>query len=720
MSDDDQNISEKQEEVKSNQDNQEKESSRGENPEENNNEMSKENKEEGEKKEDSLEYKEKKTPFWYFEDNISEKDIQDDSIFKDVQGNYKYSICILVNKDDLKTSQALYNTLKGIEQNLKTLKEKIDIQSEQICVFIFISEIYDEYLFNENDVAKLEENIQNKKNQEIEENLEGEYKKENIFSLLMRERVFKEDNELKNIKYYTIAKNFEYKLTEVCALKAYYSILSKLYKDKKLMFSSVITEGVYPITNSLLFLMQSAYNSNQKHGVSVAPIEYSPKNLWSKISLYERLHFNIYNMSYYFESCAIPVSSLLCTMSLDKNILKFLNQYYQTKILENATIDFHDYNLGLNLIFADNGKYLLKFNNTPALGLIAKDDMSFADYQKQFIDRYSGYYGNFFQVLRSFNCGLNIIFLFFQIIAFATEYLFPSLASMVIYTVLLEAFKTTDYRIALFLTSLYLSMMFASGVCSLITKEPQKMIRSNYFLFIFMELIYALVIVCSVPAMHFANKENLEIDYTFNKTAISLIIVFTFIPYIIPFILYNGIIGNNIVPMIMYFFLGATSSTTIFNVPVVWNAPDTAGGNKVEYRKSIHIIIYLGFNLFIGGISFYMNGRKKRADCLMSLGIIFLIYNFVRTLAILIKYCSHREPFVLEENLLKNIKAKLGSEEEGDDNEEADRENIKNEKNDGNENNNGNEDNEENENNKENEENNNNGDDNNEEEKNNE
>lgn len=718
MSDDDHNISAKQEEVINNQDNQEKEISREENPEENNNEMNNENKGEGENKEDSLEYKEKKTPFWYFEDNISEKDIQDDSIFKDVQGNYKYSICILVNKDDLKTSQALYNTLKGIEQNLKTLKEKIDIQSEQICVFIFVSEIYDEYLFNENDVAKLEENIQHKKNQEIEENLEGEYKKDNIFSLLMRERVFKEDNELKNIKYYTIAKNFEYKLTEVCALKAYYSILSKLYKDKKLMFSSVITEGVYPTTNSLVFLMQSAYNSNKKHGVSVAPIEYSPKNIWSQISLYERLHFNIYNMSYYYESCAIPISSLLCTMSLDKNILKFLNQYYQTKILENATIDFHDYNLGLNLIFADNGKYLLKFNNTPALGLIGKDDMSFADYQKQFIDRYSGYYGNFFQVLRSFNCGLNIIFLFFQIIAFATEYLFPSLASMVIYTVLLEAFKTDDYRIALFLTSLYLSMMFASGVCSLITKEPQKMIRSNYFLFIFMELIYALVIVCSVPAMHFANKENSEIDYKFNKIAISLIIVFTFIPYIIPFILYIDFIGNNIVPMIMYFFLGATSSTTIFNVPVVWNAPDTAGGNKVEYRKSIHIIIYLGFNLIIGGISFYMIGRKKRADCLMSLGIIFLIYNFVRTLAILIKYCSHREPVVFEENLLKNIKAKLGSEE--DDNEEAERENIKNENNYGNENNNGNEDNEENENNKENEENDNNGDDNNEEEKNNE
>ena len=243
------NMSEKREEIKSDQLHQEKESSREENPEENNNEKDNENKEEGENKEDSLEHKEEKTPFCYFEDNIREKEIQDDSIFKDVQGNYKYSICILVNKDDLKTSQALYYTLKSIEQNLKTLKEKIDIQSEQICVFIFVSEIYDEYLFNENDVAKLEENIQNKKNQEIEENLGGNDKKENIFSLLMRERVFKEDNELKNIKYYTIAKDFEYKLTEVCALKSYYSILSKLYKEKKLMFSSVITAGVYPMTD---------------------------------------------------------------------------------------------------------------------------------------------------------------------------------------------------------------------------------------------------------------------------------------------------------------------------------------------------------------------------------------------------------------------------------------------------------------------------------------
>ena len=700
MSDNDHNMRSKQDETEPKKDNQEEEASReieeGKNNEKNNDE--------------EIEDK-KNPPFWYFEE--MKKEIQDDSIFNDIKENCKYSICVLLKKDDLEQSQELYSTLKGIEQNLKLLKEKIEIESKQIYIFIFVKELYNEYLFNENDVAKLEENIQNKKNQENEENLENKENKENkenVFNLLMRERVFSEDNDLKHIRYFTLALNFGYMLYDISALKAYYSILSKLYCDK-LMFSSVITAGVYPTPDSLTILMQSAYSNQKKYGVSVAPIEYKPSNLWSKIGLYERIHFNIYNMSYYNESCAVPISSLLCTMSINKELIDFLNNYYQQKIINNATIDFHDYNLGLNLALEDNRKFFVKFIYNQALGIINKENMSYADYQKQFIDRYSGYYGNFFQICRSFNPSLKAIFLFFQILALVTEFLFPSLCSMVIYTVLLEAFKTRDYRIALFLTSLYLSMMFASGVCSLITKEPQKMTRSNYFLYLFMEFIYALVIVCSVPAMHFANKENDEPNYKFNKSAISLIIIFTFIPYIIPFILYMGVIGNNIVPMIMYLFLGATSSTTIFNVAKVWNAPDTAGGNKLDYRKSILITFYLGSNLFVGGTSFYMNGRKKRANCLMVLGIIFLIYNFVRTLAVLIKFLCHNEKHAFQDKLLNKIKNKLNGvevdEKEVDDKVEKNNENIQE-----NDNNDGNENNEENENNGEN------GDGNNEEEKN--
>ena len=678
-----------------NQENQEDEASR-QNEEKNNNEINNEQQEE-----------ESKIPFPYFEDYQNE--IQDDSIFGDVEGKYKYSICILLENDDYQSSQKLKGTLTMIKQNLVTLKKNLEISAEQICIFIFVNTISNESLFNENDIQKLEENKENEneeneenKNEENknEENKNEENKNKDKFDLLMRERTYKEQNELKNIKYYTIANKYNYILFDVKALKTYYFFLSKLYKDKKLMFSTVITAGVLPLTDSLTTLILSSYNDNKNHGISIAPIEYIPNNLFAKISLYERIHFNIYNMSFYYASCAVPVSSLLCTMTLDKQLIDYLNEYYKSKILENASIDYHDYNLGLNLIMEKKGKYFIKFNYNKPLATIKKEDMSYLDYQKQFIDRYSGYYANFFQILRSFGNISNIIFLIFQILAIATEFLFPSLASMVIYTVLYEAFKTSDYRLALFFTSLYLGMMFASGICSLITKEPKKMPRSNYFLYIFMEVIYALVIVCSVPAMHFANKKNEELDYKFNKAAISLIIILTFIPYIIPFILYIGIIGNNAIPMIMYLFLGAPSSTTIFNIAKVWNAPDTAGGIYIEYRKSIYLIIYLGFNLFIGGASFFMVGRKKRANCLMAFGIIFLVYNFVRTMAVIIKYC-HKEENFINEKLSEKIKNQLNGEEYEDNKEEGGNEEEKVENNGENEENNNNSNNNNNENNDE-------------------
>ena len=186
----------------------------------------------------------------------------------------------------------------------------------------------------------------------------------------MRERTYKEHNELKNIKYYTIANKYSYILFDVKALKTYYFFLSKLYKDKKLMFSTVITAGVLPSTDSLTTLILSSYNDNKNHGISIAPIEYVPNNLFSKISLYERIHFNIYNMSFYYASCAVPVSSLLCTMTLDKQLIDYLNEYYKSKILENASIDYHDYNLGLNLIMEQKGKYFIKFNYNKPLATI--------------------------------------------------------------------------------------------------------------------------------------------------------------------------------------------------------------------------------------------------------------------------------------------------------------------------------------------------------------
>ena len=663
MSDNENEQHEKSEQHESNHDNEE------ENEAKRNNEENPENNKDDEEKKnnENPSPSEEKIPFFYFEDN--EGEIKDDKIIEEDKGKYKYSICILMKNDLAGSSQNLYYTLKGIEQNLKVLKEKLGINSEHIVIFIFVNCLYNEYLFKFDDLNKLREMQSNNINNSTNNNITN-----NKFDLLMRERIFKEDNELKNIKFYTIGKNFEDILFDVFALKTYYFLLNKLFINNKLMFSSIITAGVYPVQDSFISLIQYSYDNDNKLGVSIAPIEYKPNNLFSKVSLYEKIHFNIFNMNYYFESRVVPVSSLLCTMALDDNLMKFLNNYYD-KININASIDFHDYNLGLKLIMADNRKYSIKYNYVKAYGIIDKD-MSYLDYQKDFINRYSGYYGNFFEILRAFidfnTCKpIEKLFLFFQILAIATEFVFPSLACMVIYTVFVEAFRTEDYRIALFFTCFYLCMMLASGICSLITKEPAKMKITNYFLYFFMNIFYLLVIVCSVPAMHFARLSEVDdVNYKFNKYAISFIIVFTFIPYIIPFILNISVIGNNIVNMLLYLLLGASSSTTNFNMAIVWNAPDTAGGIKIEFRKAVHIIIYLLFNLFIGCLSFYNVNRKKRANCVMAFGIMFLVYNFFRTIAIIVKITCDKEESFDNEILLKKIKARLnkGGEDEDEDN----------------------------------------------------
>ena len=120
-----------------------------------------------------------------------------------------------------------------------------------------------------------------------------------------------------------------------------------------------------------------------------------------------------------------------------------------------------------------------------------------------------------------------------------------------------------------------------------------------------------------------------------------------------------SIIGNNFISMLFYLLLGASCSTSNFNIAKVWNAPETSGGREIETKKALCIIIHLCFNLFFGCLSFYNTTRRKRANCVMGLAIFFLIYSFFRTVAIMIKLvCSKEESFdnmVLCENIKKEL-----------------------------------------------------------------
>ena len=230
------------------------------------------------------------------------------------------------------------------------------------------------------------------------------------------------------------------------------------------------------------------------------------------------------------------------------------------------------------------------------------------------------------------------------------EFIYPSLSILVIYSIFYEAFGIFDIRPAVFMTLLYLIMNLGSGVCSLISDKSKNSEYANYFFYIFMEIYYLLVLICSIPAMDNIKKRKFPLntdnillliyfsdflDYKFNTAACVCLIIFTFIISILPIIFNFSLISKNISQMFLYLFLGAPSSTSHFLIAKIWRAPETSGGSFHEERKGIIIIIFFLSNLFFGFLCFYNYNRKLRANCVMGLAIFHLIYLFFKIIAIL-------------------------------------------------------------------------------------
>jgi hypothetical protein len=557
------------------------------------------------------------------------------------KGNFEYSICILLKDDSFQSSFALDKTLTGIYKSLDTLS---DIGISKTIVCIFVKKIRSYPLFN---VEKL-----------------SAFKNDKNYFLYVSAQ--KAGYPTSNI--YLITKPNE--LNEVEALRCFYlGVINQIKEDKKTIFSSVITAGVEPNTYSLKKLIMSSYNSNNNRGASVGLIDTYGKGIFSQIENYERTHFNLYDMNFYGSASVVPICSLFSTICIDNSIYSLLSNYYQF-IEKNQSIDYHDYNLAL--YFYKNKKNV-NFFSSEICGTLYYDSFIYCDYQETWINRYSGYYANFFNLLGElFNCdNFNVVkklLLIFQIIGMMIDFIYPSLSSMVIYSILYEAFDTYDYRVATFFTMLYIFMLAASGMCSLVTKKPQEIKFANVFLYILMEIFYFFVLICSIVAMDNIHKNRNKDEYKFNKAAISCLIIFTFIPYIIPILMKIGTISSKLLNMIMYLVLGASCSTSNFLIAKLWNAAEAPGGNQVEERKGIVLIFFFAYNLFFGCLTFYNNTRRKRANCVLGLGVLYLIYNFFKIMGIICKILNSNDDStntVRNNKLIESIKKDLWK---GDDN----------------------------------------------------
>ena len=581
------------------------------------------------------------------------KEGEDNEFFNERKGKFKYTICILQETNDIVNSYLLKHTLLNIGKNLNALA-KIEITAMEIGVFVFINKTKDDNILNIIKSHQDEEEINN-----------GYY----IQEWEMNNQNEKEDiKDISNIKIFTI-NSLKY-LTKIKSLSYYYDILRQIKAPNKIMFSSIMTTGVTFSQNKLLELISYSYHAKNKHGIAVSSIEYKEKNLVSKLCSYDQMRFNIYSLNYINESNAPFISSQLSLITLNDHLLNDLcKEYYkEEKIDFRASIEYHDYNLALYL---KEKNYLIKYiSNNPA-SMITLDTFSFYDFQQIYINRFSGYYGNFFGILSSFNTTtpLQKIFLIFQIISICFEFILPSIATMIIFIIFYSAFKSYDYRVSLFFSLLYLSLMFLSGYCSILGKNINQMRFTYFILNILMTLLYYFALICSIPAMHFAHEDEIPdaSGYEFDKAAIACIIIFTFIPYIIPLILnISSLGGANFLLLLVYNLVFAPLTKINFNVPGVWGAPGVSGGKMVKERKSIFILLYLGINLFIGSLSFYNSDNKKKANCVMAFGIIYLIYNFIRTLAIVFELCFNKEEAFNNESLYNNIKRDLNEENEDD------------------------------------------------------
>ena len=564
---------------------------------------------------------------------------EDEDIFKPHAILNKYTICILLKEDTKDDSELLKSTLDGIISNFGGLTE-LGINLENIFIYVFVNKI---------------------KNNELipKEKIQDKLKEENKNNYLLTHFKLKDDG--RDIKIEVVVKKDF--MSDIEALKIFYTEIVKSLKAEKTMITSVLTAGVKPSNNALSNLIKICIESNNNktnkskkfnNCVTVPALEIDETmdsksdNFFTKLIRYERTHFNIYDMNFYKSTGAVPVLSLFNTMTIDKDLMDCLTTFYGSiKYLDNEQlqkIDYHDYNLGL---FLYKNNINIEYYSKETSGTIKYRDF---DYKYLCVTREAGYYANFLDIAANFiNFELPIfhkLFILFQIIGLLIEFIYPGLSILVIYSILVEAFDDVDYLPAWFMTLLYIIINLASGVSSLIGEKYKETKITNFICYYFMVVYYLFVIICSIPAMDNIKKQKLfgnelATDYEFNNAAAGCLITFIFIFAILPMIFRIDMITKNIVPMILYLFLGVPISTSNILISKIWNAPGTPGGKNIDDRKGIVILFFFLFNLFFGFLSSYIYVRELRANCVMGLAIFYLIYLVIKVLGIVLSIISN-------------------------------------------------------------------------------
>ena len=548
-------------------------------------------------------------------------------------GQYYYLIAIMISDDQNNNSKLLKATLDSIEKNISTLN-KIGIDLKDILILLFFEEIKSNDLFISEDF-----NL----NQKDKDYIYIELTTKNMlneFNLI----AFAKENE----SY--IIENLEFFYTKI--------VKDLLKENNGFIYSTILKNGIDFKENSLSNLFPCLIGPElTKNSIAIPTIETKSKGLFANIQQYENIHFNLYDLNYYDISCSVPINSDFNIMKINKNLLNSLNEFYNN-LNKNCSIYYHDYFMG---IFLKNK--LFNVNFIPFVsGYFYYDNIDYSDYMSLYIEKYSGYYSNFFNLFKSILGQLNLInklFLLFQLIGMIIQFIYPSLSTLVIYSIFFECFNINDNRTAFFFTLIYVTFLFFAGVIFKRSSSISQMKLITFFFFIFFEFFYVFILICSIFAMNNIKKNKNLDKYKFNKIAISLLIIFNFIFGILPMFLSIGKILENIVNMIFYLFLGSPSSNSVFLMSYLFNASDKSGGIKLGDKNGFFLLVFFLSNIFFGSLIFFLTNRSKRVNCVLILSIIFTVYNFVKQISIIIRILVYEKYFSQSSNDKKVIEMVL-------------------------------------------------------------
>ena len=562
--------------------------------------------------------------------------------FKQLKSKYSLIISITIPSNTLSDSRDLQLTLNSICNNISSLKE-LSIEPSRILLCLFIQHI------NTNSDNKSIFNLYGENSNIVD-----------LFNLIENEEYL--INHIQVPKTSTVSfplngliiiKNIY--MTEIEIKKFFFSqICTNTINDTHHLYVCCLKSGIIFTERSIKDLILSTYERSETiddcvNICSIPAIETISSGLFSQIQQYQCVHNNIYDLHYYNMTSFIPVNSCFCLFKLSNKVLTNFISFYLTYINLDASIYYHDNKFALYLKHLD-----YNINYIPYIeGKYIQSYISFIDLMYNYSLKFQGHLlGNYDLIKREvITCRVSKLMkkllLLFHLIGLFVTITFPSFSLMVIYPICYEAFhlSNTNPNPAIFASSIYVMLILVICFISITIPNPYKNKQLFFIIYIITISYLYIMLALSALAMHFIkiNKDN--DPYSFNTAALVTLIIFNVIFGVAPMIFNFKKISTNILEMIYYLILGCPAYNTVFLLHAICNVAEGFGStniitkyydlslaNSEEYyhKKGLFMIAFVVLNSLMGMFLLLLDNRTERVNCVLTLGIIYTVYNFVK------------------------------------------------------------------------------------------